>query len=355
MRTGVLDILMGASLASLLGCKAPGPPAFTTGGGPVVATVGGGAITRAQFEQHLKEQSPFIRARYTTLDRKKEFLDGMIRFRLLADEARHEGLDKDPEVVSTLDKLIVQKLVHLKFGEEGAQALPEADLRGYYQQHLDEFVKPERLRLQIIELADAREAARARDRLATAAGKHDLSAFGTYASAHSLDAATRARNGDTEFQTLPEIAATYGQAVADAAAKLTGQDEMSGVVEGKGGAYLVRIIGRQAALSETFEQARPALQSRLWHERQNKAFETYVQQLREQAHVTVDDAELAKADATAPDLSGNGAGLRMPMRTPVAPPVAATPPGAWDRRRLRQLPPGYHPPSAPPPGGQMVR
>ncbi|MHB8418377.1 MAG: peptidylprolyl isomerase [Myxococcales bacterium] len=297
--------------------------------GPAVATMVGDAITVEAYEKHLKEQSPFIRSQYTSLDKKKEFLDGMIRFQLLSDEARKEGFDKDPEVVATLDKVMVQRLIHKKFGDEGGEQMPEADLRAFYDQHKDEYVKPERIRLQIIELTGDSGAAAAKKELAALkAAKNDLAAFGMWASAHSQDPTTRGRNGDTDYHTPEELAATYGPAVSAAAEGLKQINQLSDeAVQGKGGWYLLKLIGRQAALNRTFDQVKPALRSRLWHERQNKAFDDYVKELREKAHVVVNDAELAKVEVGAPSLNGNGPHFSPPMHAPVSPPIAATPPG----------------------------
>lgn len=45
----------------------------------------------------------------------------MIRFELLAKEARARGLEKDPEVQDTLRKVMVQKLVRQAFDDEKAK------------------------------------------------------------------------------------------------------------------------------------------------------------------------------------------------------------------------------------------
>ena len=66
--------------------------------GPTVATVGDDVITADEFKKRLDETSPFLRARYNTLERKKEFLENLIRNDLLAQEAQRRGLDKAPAV-----------------------------------------------------------------------------------------------------------------------------------------------------------------------------------------------------------------------------------------------------------------
>src|SRR6266851_3656613 len=56
--------------------------------GPVVAHVGDDVITAEEFKRRIDEQSPFLRARYSTVERKKELLEALIRNELLAQEAQ---------------------------------------------------------------------------------------------------------------------------------------------------------------------------------------------------------------------------------------------------------------------------
>jgi peptidyl-prolyl cis-trans isomerase C len=72
----VRRILLVTVAAALAACGNSGPKKS----GPPVATGKGVTITTDEFKARLDEQSPFIRARYTTLERKKEFLDNLIRF-----------------------------------------------------------------------------------------------------------------------------------------------------------------------------------------------------------------------------------------------------------------------------------
>src|SRR5215207_9631644 len=68
-------------------------------------------ITLGEFQERVNRQSPYIRARYTSLEQKKEFLDSLIRFEVLAKEAFKRGLDRDPEVVRTMKQVMIQKLM----------------------------------------------------------------------------------------------------------------------------------------------------------------------------------------------------------------------------------------------------
>ena len=75
-------------------------------------------ITLGEFQERINRQSPYIRARYTSLEQKKEFLDSLVRFEVLAKEAYQRGFDKDPEVVRTMKQVMIQKLMRDEFDSE---------------------------------------------------------------------------------------------------------------------------------------------------------------------------------------------------------------------------------------------
>ena len=54
----------------------------------VLAKVDDVTITVGEFQERINQQSPYVRARYTSIERKKEFLDNLVRFEVLAKEAR---------------------------------------------------------------------------------------------------------------------------------------------------------------------------------------------------------------------------------------------------------------------------
>ena len=81
----------------------------------MLATVDGVVITVGEFQERLNRQSPYIRARYTSVYQKKEFLDSLVRFEVLAAEAAKRGFYKDPEVIRTAKQVMIQKLLRDEF------------------------------------------------------------------------------------------------------------------------------------------------------------------------------------------------------------------------------------------------
>jgi peptidyl-prolyl cis-trans isomerase C len=286
--------------AAIVACQPQGGPKKS---GPAVARGDGVVVTVDEFKARLKEQSPIIRSRFTTLERKKEFLDNLIRFEVLAAEAQKKGLYDDPDVQVAVRKLMVQKLVQRYFTEGGTpKDLPEAELREYFEKNKAEYFRPARVRLAAITFLApagsperAAKGAAARKALADVkaqAAKNPL-AFGQLAQKYSDDPATKGIGGDLGFKSKEELAKGFGETFA---AAVVGQKDgtVSGVLESTQGFHIVRVSGRQDELNRPFEQVKEQLAARLFRERKQKDLETWVKQLKDQARIQVDDAALEK-------------------------------------------------------------
>ena len=318
-------------VALLAACSGAGPEKK----GPFVAQGNGVSVSAEEFKARLDEQSPFIRSRFSTLDRKKEFLDNLIRFEVLAREAQRQGLDKDPEVQLTLKKVMVQRLVQKRFGDpqDAASKVPEADVKDYYEKHHDEFVKPLRLRVYHILVKApapgperARKQAEARKVLAQllAEEKKNAFAFPAVAREKSDDAASKAAGGDLGFKSQDELEKASGKAVADAAFALQ-NNQTSGLVESPEGFHILRVAGRQEAIDRSLDQVKMQIAQKLHREKMTRDFDDFVKKLRDDAAVKVDDAELEKVQ------------------------VAAAPPGGPGMPGMMGMPPGHPPGVAPAP------
>jgi parvulin-like peptidyl-prolyl isomerase len=313
------------AVAAALAC---GKGAAPSKKGPVVAQGGGVVITADELKARLDEQSPMIRARFTTVERKKEFLDNMIRFELLAAAAEKNGLANDPDVQLTMKKVMVSKYYQKFFQDaEAAKSVPDADVKKYYDEHPDEFHRPLRVHAAHVLLkADAGSPERAKKADAAkkllaklqADEKKNPSAFTAIARESSDDAATKATGGDLSFKSQDELEKAYGKDFAEAVLKLKDNETASAVVESPQGFHLVHVYGRQVEMNRSFDEAKPQIASRLSAQHRTKDFDDYVKKLRAEANITVDDAALEKVPVT-------GAGS---PSMPTAMPVPSAHPGA---------------------------
>ncbi len=320
-----------AVVLALSGCK-PSSPTGPQKSGPAVAQGDGVVVTVAEFQSRLDEQSPILRQRYSTLERKKEFLDSLVKFEILAAAAQKEGYANDPDVQLTMKRAMVQKLVQKKFGDGDAKDVSDADVQKFYDEHKDDFVKAPRVRTTALLVAanptdKAQKKAQAAKLLAQvkASSKKDPQALQNLARTASDDAATKANGGDLGFRSQEEYAKQFGPSFA--AAAFGGKEGEDVVVDTPQGFWILRITGKQECSVRTVDQVKPQIAQRLQREKRTKDFEEYVKQLREQAHVTVNEAELEKITVSAAPPPGMGA---MPPPGGAAP-HGGTPPGGPGR------------------------
>lgn len=332
-----LPLVLGIA-AAIAACS---PQKGSKKSGPAVARGDGITITAEEFKARLDEQSPFIRARYSTLERKKEFLDNLIRFEVLAREAERQGLADDPDVQLTLKKIMVQKLVQKSFQDGAGVEIPEGDLQKYYEEHRDEYVRPRRVKLAAVVFQAPAGTPERGKKLATAQKalaklraeeKKNPLAFAQVVTEFSEDPVTKALSGDLQFKTKDELERAYSKEVADAAFALK-PGESTGIVQSPQGLYILKYAGEQPELNRTYEQAKTQIQSKLLREKRTQEFDEWLKKLREQAKITIDEKALEAIEVPPAGLPGpmgpmgHGAGAPIAAPPPAPPPApAAAPP-----------------------------
>jgi parvulin-like peptidyl-prolyl cis-trans isomerase-like protein/SurA-like protein len=323
MKTRHALSLAACALASLAlsACK-------KTSSGPAVAHVGNEVITADEFKRRIDEQSPFLRARYTNLERKKELLESLIRNELLAQEAQREGLDQSPVVREAAKRAMIQELIKKQLDEKmGGADLSDADLKAFYEAHLDDYVKPERARVYHIFLPakDAKEKAQAKSRAAALLKdiqarekKGEVNAFQAAAIRESKDPLSAPMGGDLRFLSKDELIKSHGTELANAAFDLKAPGEVGGPLETSGGIELVKLQVKTMALNRSFEESKETVRGRMARERRSKQYDDFVKKLRDGGKVSIDEVELAKVSAEAP------AAAPVPVASPQTSPAPAT-------------------------------
>ena len=113
----------------------------------VLAHVGDEEIALGEFGERLAAQSPYLRARFNSPERRREMLDNMIRFELLVQEARRRGLDHNPAVARLETQALVDELLRVDVDSRiNLQSITDAETRAYYDAHPEEWNQPEQER-----------------------------------------------------------------------------------------------------------------------------------------------------------------------------------------------------------------
>jgi peptidyl-prolyl cis-trans isomerase C len=299
-----LSLTVGASACSK-SKKAKEQPALPAGGGGAIgaqpsadlaaplATVDGVLITVGELQERLNRMSPYIRARYTSLEQKKEFLDSLIRFEVLAKEAERRGFGQDPEVVRTMKQVMIQKLMRDEFEVKlTPESVSDAEIKAYYDSHLDEFVKPEQVRAAAIIVKSKDQAQRVAKEAGGELGQTNKG-FRDLVGEYSADDETKLRGGDLRWMAADDK--ELPAPVVQAAFGLENTGDVSGVVDdGKGSFWILKQTGRRKAMTRSLDEASQQIRNKLYRERRVSAQKDFIDGLKAKSKIEVDDGNLAK-------------------------------------------------------------
>lgn len=258
------------------------------GTGPVVAKIGDITLTTGDVQNRLNEQSPFVRARYSSPEKKKEFLENQVRFEVLAIEALKRGLANDTEVQDAIKKIVVQKLTRDEFdGRVKLSDVTDAEISTYYSSHLEEYNKPEMMRASVIRFdfgadknASKAEAAKVQKSAADKKTLEDRNHFKQLVSRFSTDEDSKRTSGDVRYLSATEYEERYGAAVKDAVWALANINDVSDVVEGKDGWYIIKKTGVRKPITRTLDQVKNQIRNLLYREKRTQAFDDFVNSLK---------------------------------------------------------------------------
>ncbi len=288
--------------------------------GKPVATFGSETITDTELAARFAELNPYTRARYQTLEQKREYLDGLVRYELLAREAAKRNLQNDPEVVEAMKRVMVQRLIKTEI-EEKPGLIGGDEVKKYYDAHVSDYVKPAMTRLRHV-FVKTENRAKGEEILkrAVALQPLDYAAFSMLARENSEEPRTQPIEGDLRFLTDDELSKQYGPELVTAAAELKQVGEVyPKLIETKTGFHILKLEGRQVALNLAMDQVKQSIESTLANDSKMDRYRTFLEGLKKGAALNVNESNLAGVvvDPRAPMVPSTSAGGFVP---PPAPP-----------------------------------
>ncbi len=262
--------------------------------GKTVATFGAETLTDAELANSFALLNPYTRARYQTLEQKREYVDGLVRYELLTREAARRNLHNDPEVVETMKRVMVQRLLKTQIEDKPVAPSAEA-VKQYYDAHHNDYVKPAMTRLRHI-FVKTQNKPKADEALkkALALAPLDYAAFSLLAREQSEEPRTQPIEGDLRFLTDDELSKQYGPELVTAAATLKQVGEVyPSLVETKAGFHVLKLEGRQVALNLAVDQVKQSIESTLSNEGKMERYRAFLDGLKKGADVKVDESALA--------------------------------------------------------------
>jgi len=258
-----------------------------------LAKVDNVVITVGEFQDRINRQSPYIRARYTSLEQKKDFLDNLIRFEVLAKEAFKRGFDKNPDVVRTMKQVMIQKLMKDEFENKiKPEDITDAEIQSFYEQHSDEYNKPEEVRVSAIILKNKGQANKVAKEALGDAGKTNKG-FRELVSKYSSDDKTKIRGGDLRY--FSRDSKEIPEPVIQAAFDLTKTGDVSGpITAGDGTFYIIKQTGKRKEVHKALEDVKRQIQNRIYRDKRTQAQKDFITGLKAESQIKVFDENLGK-------------------------------------------------------------
>jgi parvulin-like peptidyl-prolyl isomerase len=269
--------------------KAEASTAPATDIGEVVATVNGVQIGAKEFEQAAARKTP-ASGDSLSLEEKKEVLQTIVEEKLLYAEAIRKGVDKDPKVQKVVVNTLVREDV---FNQIKNSDFSDEVLQAYYDAHKDEFIVPEKVQIKRILIKTGPD--RTEDQAKSQAEKirSDVEktpdSFKDLASKFSEDP-YKHRGGDVGFVSK-EGKPGLDQAVVEKAFTVE-VGKVSDVFKTEDGYNVILVAAKREQLERTFQQMKGTVLRKAKNAKQEDAYKSYVEALKKDAKVNIDDAKL---------------------------------------------------------------
>ena len=252
-------------------------------------------ITVGDVQERINKQSPFIRSRYTTLEKKKEFLDNLIRFEVMAAEAQKRGYDKDPEVIRVMKQQMISKFLQKDFESKlKVEDVPDADVEKYYAAHPEEFNRKDEVRVSQILLKDKAKADKvaAEVRALPKGPTADQKPFRDLVAKYSEDEDSKQRSGDLTFFDKDSVA--YPKPLVDAAFKLAEVGDVAGPIKTDKGYHIIKLTQKKPGFTRPLAEVKRQIQQRLFRDLRTKSMDTFIADLRQKAKIDIYEDKLNK-------------------------------------------------------------
>ena len=261
-----------------------------------------GDITLGELEDSIGSGGgAFAQQRFLDKDALKALLDRTLRFELLAAEAERRGYDKNSSVVQSVKQNAVQSMLKADIDTKVTpQSVSAEAVKKYYDEHIDEFVRPEMRRASQVLVATEAEAKTITEEAKTA----DNRGFRELARLKSLDNTSKLRGGDLRYFDAKgkpdETGPNLDPALVKAVFGLKTVGDISSVVKTDAGYAVLKLTGLRPAQEDKLKDAEERIRMRLWREQREAAIDELLVKLKQDANPTI-KPELLDAITFAPD------------------------------------------------------
>lgn len=305
-------ILLGAGFAAGWWWGASDGDLSTDRPGNWIARIGETYIEPSEYVQAMRRRGGTRPGQYHDMAQKQELMTALLYRKAVARAAREEGLDEDPEIRRSLERILVDQYIarHLRPRQEDVD-IPDDKIQAVYEREKDQYTVPARRRVAMIyievpESADEsfREEARQRAAEAYEAASQlgdEVNHFGAVAREYSQDQSSRYRGGVIGWigERAPERY-RFDPAVIETANGMKEPGATAGIIEGNDGFYIVRLAEYQPERSRPLEELESGIRQRLLRDHYRAVEEGFREEMLARFETEVDEERLAAIEPLGP-------------------------------------------------------
>jgi peptidyl-prolyl cis-trans isomerase C len=260
--------------------------------GKVLATIDDEKITLQEFNKELDKIPMNMKMLVASESGKKNYLDRLVVKKLLMKEASKAKIEDDKEfqdrVKDIKEQLIIEALLKKKITAD--TQLSEDDLKKYYEEHKEDFKKDREINTRHILLKTEEEAKQVQAKLQKGEDFTEL------AKKYSIDPNVKQSGGEIGFQPKGSLIPEF----ESAAYKLNKVGQVSGIVKTQFGYHIIRLEGVKPPSYVPLEEVKDFIKQKNAQEKQKEVLEKYIEELKKNAKITINEALLKEEKAEPP-------------------------------------------------------
>ncbi len=252
----------------------------------VVTKIGGDKITVGMVEERLKETPPAYQSYLDTAAGRKQFVDLMVRERIVLENARKEGYKKNKDYAKAIGEFKKDQARRLRDYEENLLMemyvkdlhskllnASDQDIQQYYKDHQEEFSRPVEIKVRHILVPTKEDAEKAFKRVKSGED------FAKVAKEMSTDPMSAPRGGEIGPFRRGELVPEFENVVFPL--KL---NEVSGVVETQFGFHVVKKIEEKVLATRSLDDSKAEIKRVV----EKKKFDEWLDSAKQKLQVNVD-------------------------------------------------------------------
>jgi hypothetical protein len=247
----------------------------------VIAVVGDHKITDVMLEKRMAEFAPALRARYSSPEGKKEFLEKLVEEKVLLYAGKVKGYDKDPEIQERIEQYLsnlYRGRIYMEVSKEIPSKIDQQKLKEYYDSHINEFMTPPMVRLRRLVTDTEEKAKRALQEL-----KRGVP-FERVLQKYCTDKSLVERKGDTNYLRKGGI---YPPELNEPAFALQKPGDISDIIKTSRGWEIIQLIDKKEPEPEDFLAAIPKIRQKIIMDLRNEMVERTLDEIRTKVGVEI--------------------------------------------------------------------